>query len=147
MGFTKDDLITRGDFDGDTQDENQPSGIAAKANLLYTTRKMIEEEERVLEEKLKPIKELRDKVQAELIQEMHDQKIASLRVLDGDSVVLAKRKSYEVVSEVMALNWAKENHAIKVNMIEVSKKLNAAEEIPACFKVNETEYISLRKNK
>ncbi len=97
------------------------------------------------EEMLKPLKEEKEKKQAELIQELHEIGLSSVKVESGESYAIKKGKSLIVTSEAMALKWAIDNRAVSINKTIVKQKLKDTDEVPKGFNYEEREFISISK--
>ena len=121
--------------------------IQDSAEKLYEIRQRIYQKEEESKKELEALKMERDAVQAVLLAEMNKNGLSSMKVRSGDSFTRSVRKSIEIVSEMGALKWALENHAVTVNKILVAQKLKDTKEVPNCFDIVETEYISVRKGK
>ncbi len=99
------------------------------------------------EEMLKPLKEEKEKKQAELIQELHEVGLSSVKVESGESYSIKKGKSLLVTSEILAFKWAIDHRAVSINKTIVKQKLKGIEEIPEGFSYEEREFISISKSK
>ncbi len=99
------------------------------------------------EEMLKPLKEEKEKKQAELIQELHEVGLSSVKVESGESYSIKKGKSLLVTSEILAFKWAIDHRAASINKTIVKQKLKGIEEIPEGFSYEEREFISISKSK
>lgn len=99
------------------------------------------------EEMLKPLKEEKEKKQAELLEELHEVGLSSVKVESGESYSIKKGKSLTITSEVMAFKWAIENRAVSINKLIVKQKLKDIDEVPKGFEYEEKEFISISKSK
>ncbi len=125
----------------------QIKDLQEKAERLARLRSAITQLEDSVKEKVSPLKAERDALQEELLQDMADENVASLRVTDGDMYTRATRKGIAIVDEVQARFWAKEHEAYSIDRLQVAQMLKEADELPACFERVETDYISIRKSK
>jgi len=89
----------------------------------------------------------RDGLQASLIAALKGAGMASVKLESGETYSKSSRKGFEIVNEPHALKWAVENMAVSIDKRIVAQKLKDASEIPECFKVVESEYISIRSSK
>lgn len=121
--------------------------LQKKAERLAELRDAIKKEEDAVKEKVEPLKTERDMLQEELLADMHKEKVASLRVENGDMYTRAVRKGIQITNEVFARTWAKEHNAFSVDRRLVAQQLKDAEEMPSGFDRVETPYISIRKSK
>ncbi len=114
---------------------------------LYTLRKEIDAKEEASKAVIDPLKVERDALQALLVIEMDKVGLKSIKTSSGDTFAQASRKGIEVLSEVGALKWAMENMAVSIDKRLVAQKLKDATEVPSCFALVESKYISVRKAK
>lgn len=121
--------------------------ITAIAKQLRETRLKIEQKKEELEKELSPLEAERDAYQLALLEGLKAQGMASIKLETGETYSKSSRKGIEVVLEPQALKWAMENMAVSIDRRIVAQKLKGVEEIPSCFKVVETEYISIRSPK
>lgn len=121
--------------------------IKSKAERLYEVRKAIETIEEEVKNKIESLKTERDVTQLELIILMKEVDLSSIKISSGDSYSKAVRHGLAITSELKAMSWAKENHAIKIDLEEVKKKLKDSEKLPEGFTPTTVEYISVRKAK
>lgn len=119
--------------------------IQDNAEKLYAIRKQIATIEEESKKSLETLKVERDAIQTVLLAEMGKNGLASMKVSSGETFARQTRKSIEVVNEVGALKWALENKCYSLNKIVANQILKDAKEIPDCFDVIETEFISVRK--
>src|SRR3990167_66153 len=121
--------------------------ITDTAERLYEIRQAITQKEEESRRELEAMKTERDAVQALLLAELNKNGLSSIKVKSGDSFSKGVRKSIEVVFEPHALRWATENNAVSINKLLVAQRLKDAAELPACFKMVETEFVSIRHAK
>jgi len=121
--------------------------LQSKADKLAKLRDKIAKYEAQLAVKIDALKEERDRLQEELLGDMSREKIASLRVENGDMYTRATRKGITIVDEVFARKWALDNNAFSIDRRRVAEVLGKANELPPGFTKTETAYISIRKNK
>lgn len=95
---------------------------------------------------MKEKKELRDKVQGELLELLRANDLASIKTSSGDNFIRSKRKGFSY-DEFRLLPWAIENHAIKIDSTILKQKFTKMADLPAGVSVVEQEYISVRKAK
>jgi hypothetical protein len=119
--------------------------ITEKAELLRSLRESINAREAEMKAELDAMKTERDALQATLLADMQKHKMLSVKVESGESFIRGKRQSIEIVSEMGALKWALEHKAVGVDKRLVAQKLKGAKEIPNCFELVESEFISARK--
>ena len=117
------------------------------AEKLYALRQEITAKEEENKKELEALKTERDAAQQLLLNKLNENGLVSLKVKSGDSFIKGTRKSIEIISEVYARKWAKENDCFSVDKTLVAQKLKDLSEIPKCFDVVESEYISVRKAK
>lgn len=117
------------------------------AQKLYDLRQLIEKKEEEKRVELEGLKMERDAIQAILLAEMKDNGLASLRIKSGDSFSRVTGKTLEVVSEPFALKWAVDHRAVTINKTLAKQILEQYKEVPDCFRIVPTEYISVRKAK
>ena len=121
--------------------------IQSNAERLYEIRKAISAYEEASKKELEAMKLERDSVQAVLLKEMNANGLASMKVRSGDTFARQTRKSLEIVSEMGALKWALDNKCYSLNRIAAMQVLKDVKEVPNCFEVVESEFISVRKGK
>lgn len=121
--------------------------IKAKAEKLLELRAFISKREEEVDNELKAIKEERDTVQAELLEELKKDDLKSIKVSDGSSYIRASRKGIQITDPTRALFWAKENMCFSVDKRLAEQKISKMETAPDGFSLTETEYISIRKPK
>lgn len=121
--------------------------IQNKAERLYNLRRVIEQKEEDNKKDLETLKLERDDLNDELIEDMKRVGIPSFKVMSGDSITIKKRKGVEIVNEAQAFDWAIKNKAVSVNKILLDQILKDIIDIPACFNLIETEFISVIKSK
>lgn len=117
------------------------------AEKLYQIRKSIAQLEDDSKKTLDVLKTERDIIQADLLQDMNKNGLASMKVKSGETFARQTRKSIEIVSETGALKWALDNKCYSLNRIVANQILKDAKEIPPCFDMKESEFISVRKAK
>ncbi len=117
------------------------------AEKLHGLRQQINDKEEANKKDLETLKIARDTAQQQLLEKLNENGISSLKVSNGDSFFKGTRKSVEVVSEIYARKWVKENDCFSVDKTLVMQKLKELPEVPKCFDVIETEFISVRKSK
>ncbi len=120
--------------------------IQNNAERLYEIRKAIATYEEHSKQELEAMKLERDAVQAVLLKEMGANNLSSMKVRSGDTFARQTRKSLEVLSEMGALKWALDNKCYALNRIAAMQVLKDAKEVPTCFEVVESEFISVRKS-
>lgn len=121
--------------------------LEGKASRLAQLRDIIKNREGELKKELEPIKNERDALQEELLEDMHDEKVASLRVENGDMYTRAVRRGIQVTNEISARKWAKEHEAYSIDRRVVAQMLGKEEKLPKGFDYIETPYIKVTKNK
>ena len=121
--------------------------ITDTAERLYELRRSITQKEEESRRELEAMKTERDAVQALLLAELNKNGLSSIKVKSGDSFSKGVRKSIEVVFEPHARQWAKEHDAFSINKILVQQQLKDAVVLPSCFKMVETEFVSVRHAK
>lgn len=107
--------------------------IQSKAQELYEIRKKIVEIEEQHKQDLKGLKIQRDLLQSELIDQMTDTGLKSLKVESGDTFSVGTRKGIAVTSEPHALKWAMDNRCVSINKTLLAQKLKEVEEMPSFF--------------
>ncbi len=117
------------------------------AEKLSQLRQEIALKEEANRKELEAMKTERDATQEVILNKLNENNLVSLKVKNGDSFVKSTRKSIEIVSEVYARKWAKENDCFNIDKTLVAQKLKELPEVPKCFDVVETEFISVRKAK
>lgn len=121
--------------------------IKSKAERLYEVRKAIETIEAEVKNKTEELKAERDVTQVELIYLMKEVDLSSIKISTGDSYSKAVRHGLTITSDLKAMAWANKNHAVKIDLEEVKRKLKDVQELPEGFAPITTEYISIRKAK
>ena len=121
--------------------------IKAKAEELASIRQQIDAIEEATKAAIEPLKEARECLQMELLEQFKKHELSSIKTNDGCSYARATRKGVEVISEVFALDWASKNHCVRIDSRLVAQKLKDATEMPAGFEAKEVEYISVRRPK
>lgn len=119
--------------------------ITEKAEQLRAIRESITAREQEMKAELDSMKTERDALQASLLADMQKHKMLSVKVETGESFIRGKKQSIEIVSEVGALKWALEHKAYAVDKRIVAQKLKGMTDIPNCFELVESEFISVRK--
>jgi len=118
--------------------------IKLLAESLAAVRRDIKVREEEADKELLPLKEMRDKTQAELLKALTGEGLSSIKTESGENYSRSVRKGIAVTNTVRALQWARENGAYAVDLRLVAQKLKDAEEMPAGFSRVETEFISIR---
>lgn len=126
---------------------NEVTSIKEKSERLYALRRQLGEIDEAHKKATEELKAERDKLQAELVADMEQLGVASLKVASGDTFTKAIRRSAVVVNPVRALEWAKEHGAISIDSRIMAQKVKDGVELPDAFKLNETAYISVRRAK
>lgn len=121
--------------------------IKAKAELLENLRATIDQFDKDHEEKISALKAERDQIQSELLADLRDVGLNSIKVANGTSYTRSVRKGVAIVTEPLALKWALANMAVRIDSRLVAQKLEKAAELPAGFERVESEFISIRKPK
>lgn len=121
--------------------------IREKAEKLRELRDTINGIEERQKEETSALKGERDTVQAELLEMLQVNELASIKVSTGDTYSIGKRKGVRVTNEMVALKWAIENRAVSIDARAVAERLKTEKEMPAGFEPFETEFISVRKAK
>lgn len=121
--------------------------LQQKAQRLHDLRSTIALREEELKQLLTPLKTARDELQEELLADMRENEVATLKVDSGESYVRAVRKGIQVTLEAHARKWAIENGAVQIDRRLVAQALKDATELPDGFERVETPYISIRSSK
>lgn len=121
--------------------------IKENAENLAQVRKQIREVEDGVEKALVDLKLKRDDLQLALLTELKKEGLSSIKTEDKDTYSIGTRKGVGIKSEAHALKWAIDNMAISIDKKLVAQKLKDIAEIPDCFEVVETEFISIRSPK
>lgn len=121
--------------------------ITNKAEKLYEVRDIISELEEESKKMIQKYKDQRDVLQTELIADMNDVGLASIKVKSGESYIKSIKKGIAVSNEALAFKWALQNKAVKPDLIVAAQIIKEMKSPPAGFKVVETEFISVRKGK
>ncbi len=121
--------------------------IIETADKLYEIRQRISELEEAKKIEVDALKTERDAIQAVLLADLQKNDLSSIKSRAGDSFSRQTRKSIEIISEPHALKWAIDNRAVSVNKLVVNQLLKDVKEVPPCFEIVESEFISVRKSK
>lgn len=121
--------------------------ITTNANRLYEVRQAIDAKKEAQKKELESLEQERDLLQLQLIKDLKENNLASIKVSSGDTFTKAVRQGFEINDELRAIEWAIENRAVSVNRVIMAQKLKDVEEIPKWATKVETEYISVRKAK
>lgn len=121
--------------------------LQSKADKLAKLRDKLAKLDAAYEAKAAVIKDERDRLQQELLDDMAREQIASLRVVNGDMYTRAVRKGIIIADEVFARKWALDNNAYSIDRRRVAEVLGKADILPPGFQKTEVAYISIRKNK
>ena len=124
--------------------------LLEKSKKLVELRNSISEQEAKLEEILKPLKEEKDLIQAEVLSELKETGQFSAR-FDFGTIVRAVRKTLKVNNESSVIEWLKgkglENEYTAVRLTDsfdaLAKELVKKNELPNGAEIRETEYISI----
>ena len=121
--------------------------ITDKAEQLYQVRQSIRKMEEDTKKVLDVLKAEKSTLQDDLIAELNEQGLSSIKVSSGDSFTKVVKHGVEVTNEATAIEWAIQNRAVNINKIVAGQILKNVKEMPAGFQLSETEYISVRKAK
>ena len=120
--------------------------IRAKGEELATVRLEINTAEEAFEISIRAAKERRDIVQAELLELLRDNDLASIKTSSGDNFIRAKRKGF-AFDEYKLLPWCTERGLTKIDTARLKQVLTKADELPEGVTMVEQEYISVRSAK
>jgi len=125
--------------------------ITEKATKLNNLRRVIDDIEKRHQEEIGTLKQQKEILQEELLQEFDRVGITQVKVPSGETIAKATRKGIEVVNEIHAFGWAYENRAVSISKTLVKQKLEGimkeGKELPAGFEYKEIAYISVRNAK
>ena len=121
--------------------------LTRQAEDLYAVRKQITEREEEVKNELQELKDKRDTLQNNLIKELDDIGLKSIKVATGDSFALASRKGYRITNEIAATKWAIDNRAVKIDQTILARKIKESGDTPKWAEPIENKYISVRKAK
>lgn len=121
--------------------------LAKLSEKLYSIRRHIEKEDEAHRKVQGAFKEIRDLLQAKLLEAMNHHGLKSLKTVSGDSFYIGSKKSINITNLVFALKWARENHCYNVDKRLVAQKLKDMDKVPSGFEVIEGEYIGVKKPK
>ena len=82
-----------------------------------------------------------------MLEELKKNELASIKTENGETYARSSRKSLEIVNEIFALSWARENHCFSVNKLIAMQRISKLEKVPDGFNVVEGWFISIRKPK
>lgn len=119
--------------------------LSDDAERLYEVRKLIEAKEAICKQETEALKVEREILQRKLIDGLNKQELSSVKLKSGDRVAKGVRRGVEVVNESLAIKWAIEARAVSVNKLIAAQKLREVDEMPAGFRLVESEYISINK--
>ena len=132
----------------ESNSQNVVQMLQEKGEKLYNLRKVIGDIEDRHEAELGTLKQQRDMLQDELLEDFKRIGLFSIKLASGTTVVRAVRKGVEVTSEAMAFSWAYANRAVRIDTRLIAQKLEDAlktgAELPAGFQAKEIDYISVR---
>ena len=128
----------------------QIDNLMELARDLYHIRKEIDQYEEAFKEMQDERKARKEALQEKLLASFHKVGITSIKVPEGDTVTLAKRKGIEIFSEAHALEWARNNRCVNIDRRLMAQKLKDAtsEQMQLVgMRMIENEYISVRAPK
>jgi len=121
--------------------------IKQNAETLAQIRKQIRDIEEGTEKALADLKVKRDELQLALLTELKKEGLSSIKTEDKDTYSIGTRKGVGIRSEAHALKWAIDNMAVSIDKRLVAQKLKDVSEVPDCFEIVESEFISIRSPK
>ena len=120
--------------------------IKDTAEKLSIARREISTQEDLHERSIFPLKQERDRLQAELLSALSSEGLKSIKTETGDNYSRSERKGIEIVDTEKATAWAIENNAVTIDK-KLAQQILKDAQLPDFFKETVTEFISIRNNK
>ena len=121
--------------------------IKTKAERLAQVRALIHAIEDELKVKTEALEIEREILQTELLAELKNDGLASIKTENGDTYARSSKKSLDITNPVFALKWAKDNFAYSVDKRIALQKIAELDVVPDGFAVQVNEFISIRKSR
>ncbi|MFS4438587.1 hypothetical protein ACMA5I_10265 [Paracoccaceae bacterium GXU_MW_L88] len=114
-----------------------------RTEQLLAVRNEIAELKEKQDIEMKPLKDLRDNLQEELIEDMKENGMRSVKT-EHANFSIASRKGYAFVNEVEAMKWATEHRCTTIDKTRAAQELKKLETLPDFVEPVENEYISIK---
>ncbi len=121
--------------------------IKANAERLAIVRQNIRALEEEHERKSEALVLEREELQLALLTELKKEGLSSIKTEDKDTYSIGSRKGIAIKSEIGAMKWAIEHRTVSIDKRLVAAALKDVAEVPDCFEVVESEFISIRSPK
>ena len=119
--------------------------IKAIGDQLSAIRKEVASKEEAFELEIGSMKQLRDSLQAKLLELLSENGLKTIKVDSGDSYSLSTKKGVNITDQDKAIRWALDNYAFKPDMKLIETLLKSKTELPEGFEFVEKKFISVRK--
>jgi hypothetical protein len=104
------------------------------------------EELYAIEYRIAGLEERKDAIREQLMQNLKEQGVKSVRLENGDMYIRAERMKLVIKDERKAMQWALENPEARMKL-DTSAALTVARMGEKCFGVGSTEYLTIKRHK
>lgn len=116
-----------------------------KAQELYKLESQIKSLTDEVKKTVAPLEEQADILRAEVLAEMHEARLKSVRIEDGSSYQRVFKAKFDIVDETKATAWAKKNDCLRIDKTEANKLLLRLPKVPAGFAQNDVEHLRITR--
>ncbi len=121
--------------------------IKHNAEALSAVRKAIDLLKEDTKLKMDVLLETKYNIENELMSAFEKEGLGSIKTDEGTTCSRSVRPGIKITDELSALMWARDNHAVSINMTLTSQKLKSQKQLPTGFERVENAYISIRSPK
>lgn len=97
------------------------------------------------EKELERLTIIKDEIRDKLLASLQVQHVKSLKLENGATFVVTERQSLKVKDMQKALVWAQDKNVMKLDTGAILKIVRREIKLPSFFKIEKTEYLTIKK--